>query len=424
MIRLSVVGMAACGILSACSNHQPAGYGGSPGGWSPGVAPKVRTVAEPKILPETFYAAGQLFEAQGLLTKAAVQYRKAAAVNHTFAAAYDRLGVTLGRLGKHPQALEALQTAVKLGPESAPFHNNLAFQYVLLGRWTEAEGELLEALALEPNFDRAHINLGVVLANLERYVDAVTEFRIVVAEADAYYNLGLVLRGQHRYADAASAFEHVISLNYEFWAAHVQLEQIGPKLDLANALEPRMTIPFETMVEEAATEVVEQTHPVTESPVVVMETEPDADVVPGDPIPAQHAGRNVMFSTVDGTADRAMSPADELLDDDWDCPNDDEWSFPADSPWPFLEEYLWTTPDIDPPLYDLDIECPADTAEAGAVEPKKMIEGPSHPAEPADPAKPSKGGQASVKIWKDGDWLEMPEPEWYRRAVGQTDGAE
>lgn len=422
MIRLSVVGMAACAILSACSNHQPAGYGGPPGGWSPGVTPKVRTVTQPKILPETFYAAGQLFEAQGLLTKAAIQYRKAAAVNHTFAAAYDRLGVTLGRLGKHPQALEALQTAVKLAPESAPFHNNLAFEYVLLGRWTEAEGELLQAIALAPNFDRAHINLGVALANLERYVEALTEFRSVVAEADAYYNLALVLCGQHRYADAANAFEHVLSLNSQFGAARVQLEQIRPKLDLANALEPRMTIPFETMVAEAATEVVEETHPVTESPVVVMETDTDAEVVPGDPIPAQHAGRNVMFSTVDGTADHPMSPADELLDDDWDCANDNEWSFPAD--WPFLEYYFWTTPDIDQPLYDLNIECPADTAEAGVVEPKKMIEGPSHPVEPADAAKPSKTGQASAKIWKGDDWLEMPEPEWYRRSVGQTDGAE
>ena len=139
MIRLSVAGIVACAILSACSNHQPAGYGGAPGGWSPGASPRVRTVAEPKILPETFYAAGQLFEAQGLLTKAAVQYRKAAAVNHSFAAAYDRLGVTLGRLGKHPSALEALQTAVKLGPDSAPFHNNLAFEYVLLGGLNDTE---------------------------------------------------------------------------------------------------------------------------------------------------------------------------------------------------------------------------------------------------------------------------------------------
>lgn len=496
MIRLSVVGIAACAILSACSNHQPMGYGGAPGGWSPGVAPKARTVAEPIILPETFYAAGQLFEAQGLLNKAAIQYRKAAAVNHTYAAAYDRLGVMLGRLGRHPQAVEALQTAVNLNPESAAFHNNLAFEFVLLGRWTEAEAELLQAIVLQPNFDRAHVNLGVVLANLERYVDALTAFRSVVAEADAYYNLGLLLCGQHRYADAASAFEHVISLNYEFSAAHVQLEKIGPKLALTNSLEPRMTIPFETMATQATTEVVEETLPVTESPVVVVETSADADVVPDttiiggptevsdtttqtllaadtdftvegegpvdadaeslvsltydptidspstigeteimtdstpeaasldDAVPAQHAGRTVMFSTVDGEADHTLSPTDEPLDGDWDCFNGSEWSFPADSQWPFPEGYQWTTPVIHQLFYDLDIESPAETTESRQIELESLTDAPPDPVEAAGSAQPSAGGPASATPWKGDDSLEMPEPEWYRRAVGQTDDAE
>jgi len=252
----------------------------------------VRSVAEPKILPETFYAAGQLFEAQGLLTKAAIQYRKAAAVNHTFAIAYERLGVTLGRLGKHPQAVEALQTAVKLNPESASFHNNLAFEFVLLGRWTEAEAELIQAIDLEPNFDRAHINLGVVQANLDRFVEALIEFRKVVAEADAYYNLGLLLCGQHRFADAANAFDHVLTLNDEFEAARVQLERISPQLALADALEPRLTMPLDTIVTVATAEdpttqptteiadtqtyvqeaITGETQPATETPVMVVET--------------------------------------------------------------------------------------------------------------------------------------------------------
>ena len=484
VIRLSVVGIAACAILSACSNHQPAGYGGSPGGWSPGMASKARTLAEPKILPETFYAAGQLFEAQGLLNKAAIQYRKAAAVNHSFAAAYDRLGVTLGRLGKHSPAVEALQTAVELNPESAAFHNNLAFEFVLQGRWTEAEAELLQALLLEPNFDRAHINLGVVQANLDRFVDALNEFRKVVAEADAYYNLGLLLCGQHRYADAANAFEHVISLDYEFWAAHVQLDKIGPKLALSDALEPRLTIPFETTETEAPTEFVEETHPDTESAVVVMETDTDADMVPDvasttvptevyetttqtllatdtdsaeewewplevdvatlvsqtsdptiesqaptddaeilfdspqdlgpqdDPITTDPAERTVLFSTVDGQAEHATWPTDEPLDDDWDCVNDSQWSFPTVWQWPFLEEYLSITPDIQQQIYDLTIECPADTADTAAIQPENVTD------------QPSAGGQASATPWRGDDSLEMPEPEWYQRAEGQTDGAE
>ena len=54
----------------------------------------------PKILPETHYAAARLFESQGLVGRALIQYRKAVAVNHSYAQAYHRLGLLLGRLGE------------------------------------------------------------------------------------------------------------------------------------------------------------------------------------------------------------------------------------------------------------------------------------------------------------------------------------
>ena len=68
----------------------------------PGVNPKndpayinAEEETPPKILPDTHYAAGMLFERQGQIDKAILQYRKAVAVNHNFANAYHRLGLTL-----------------------------------------------------------------------------------------------------------------------------------------------------------------------------------------------------------------------------------------------------------------------------------------------------------------------------------------
>ena len=44
----------------------------------------------PKILPETHFAAGLLFERQGQFDRAIPQYRKAVALNHNYVVAFHR----------------------------------------------------------------------------------------------------------------------------------------------------------------------------------------------------------------------------------------------------------------------------------------------------------------------------------------------
>lgn len=201
----------------------------------------------PKILPETFFAAGRLFEAQGLLGKAITQYRKAVAVNHEYGDAFHRLGVVLGAIGKHAEATEALGRAAELRPNDAVLRNNLGFEFILQGRWEEAERELNRAIELQPHFARAHINLGMTLSRGHRFDEALASFRKVLPEPDAYYNLALMLRGRKRYEAAADALKHTLAIAPHFTAATTQLEQLAerlrpvtpsePKADAATALE-------------------------------------------------------------------------------------------------------------------------------------------------------------------------------------------
>jgi tetratricopeptide (TPR) repeat protein len=93
----------------------------------------------PKILPETHFAAGRLFESRGLLEKAIIQYKRAIAVNHQYAEAYHRLGVLLSMIGQRSEALGVLRRAVELQPDNAILRNDLGFEFVLSRRWTEAE---------------------------------------------------------------------------------------------------------------------------------------------------------------------------------------------------------------------------------------------------------------------------------------------
>jgi tetratricopeptide (TPR) repeat protein len=181
----------------------------------------------PKILPETHFAAGRMFEEQGQFGKAIDQYRKATAVNHKYTAAYHRLGLLFSKLSHHEHAVEALKKAVDLAPNNPRLRNNLGFELMFLKRWGEAETHLRKAIEMDPGFARAHINLAMVLCKQDRFDEALARFMVVLPEPDAYYNIGLLYRGQRRYGEASAAFEHVLALNPRFSAAQKQLEELA-----------------------------------------------------------------------------------------------------------------------------------------------------------------------------------------------------
>lgn len=184
----------------------------------------------PRILPETHFRAGQLFEAQGQYDQAIIQFRKAIATSHDFVAAHHQLGLALSRVGRHHEAVQSLARAVELRPDNAALRNSLGFEYMLLARWDSAETELRAAATIEPTLTRAQVNLGIVLARMNRFDEALDAFQQVLPDSDAYYNLGLILRGQGRHDQAADAFTHVLELDPQFTAASAQLEQIAPFL--------------------------------------------------------------------------------------------------------------------------------------------------------------------------------------------------
>ncbi|MBI1826825.1 MAG: tetratricopeptide repeat protein [Planctomycetes bacterium] len=217
-------------LVAGCASHDNAPFAGRSApknaprsfGNYPGLPDKM-----PDILPQTHFAAGELFESQGEYDKAIEQYKKAIAVNHNFASAYHRLGLALGSTGRHEEAIDAIGKAAQLKPQNAVFHNNLAYEHMNLNRWDDAERELRCAIESQPGLHRAHINLALALSRSNRFDEALAEFKVVLPETDAYYNLGLLYRGQKQYAQAAEAFRHVLALDADFTAAKTQLDQVS-----------------------------------------------------------------------------------------------------------------------------------------------------------------------------------------------------
>jgi tetratricopeptide (TPR) repeat protein len=234
MNRVCLIAVAATLVAGCAKTREQNGYARHPelksGQSARGSNRKQEVPAAPRILPETNYAAGRIFEQQGSPEKAIEQYRKAIALNHEYTAAYARLGLMLSVTGQHEESVAAFTKAVELKPGSAILRNNLGFELLYLERWAEAERHLREAGRLDPRLAQAHINLGLLLGRTQRDEQAVESFRMILPEPDAYYNLGLLQRAQGRHTQAAESFRHVLTINPEFNAAQRQLVQVERKV--------------------------------------------------------------------------------------------------------------------------------------------------------------------------------------------------
>lgn len=274
-VAVSCVLVVSCATPTSTSDTRPQ--------WQRQAAPPEFVTADderpPMILSGTYFAAAQLFESQGDYVKAAQQYRKAVAVDHSFAEGFHRLGLIHSLLGERDRAIEALARAVELRPDDASLRNNLGFEYILSERWEDASNELDQATRLKSGFVRAHINLGIAQSRLQRFDQALANFRMVLPEPDAQYNLGLMYRGQQRYHEALVAFERVLELDPEFTVAWEQLQQIEAKLSRKAAAEPQPE-PATSDAPLATADAIDEADPqATDSPVARTPTTEPAEPV-------------------------------------------------------------------------------------------------------------------------------------------------
>ncbi|NOX59329.1 MAG: tetratricopeptide repeat protein [Planctomycetes bacterium] len=185
----------------------------------------------PDIMPQTYYAAGRLFEKQGAAVRASVQYKKALLRDPKHVPSLSRLGMLYAKQGHHEVAEEYLQKAVELWPKSPQARNNLGFCYIMQERWYDAEAEFRNTIKLDPSFVRARVNLAMALAKLNRFDAALGEFKMAVPEPEAYYNLGLLYHSAQRYPEAADAFQTALQRNPKLTIAKRQLDRIKLQLE-------------------------------------------------------------------------------------------------------------------------------------------------------------------------------------------------
>ena len=174
------------------------------------------------------------FRQAAMYADAETLYRTTLARNPASWMAHNNLGVALAKDGRTPEAIDEYQAALRIKPDYAEPHNNLA---TILsrqpGRMPEAIAEAREALRLKPDYPEALVNLGSILAPMPgRLPDAIAAYqaalRIKPDHAEAHNDLGLaLLEMPGRLPGAITELE-----------AAVQLEPDNPQMhdNLAGAL--------------------------------------------------------------------------------------------------------------------------------------------------------------------------------------------
>jgi Flp pilus assembly protein TadD len=85
--------------------------------------------------------------------------------------------------------------------------------YFFKGDYEQAVQAFRESLERTPNQTKVYNNLGLALAKLGRYEEALKAFKQAGDEAKAYNNLGVLYVGQKQYQEAIAAFEKAIQLS-------------------------------------------------------------------------------------------------------------------------------------------------------------------------------------------------------------------
>ncbi|MEZ5943888.1 MAG: tetratricopeptide repeat protein [Planctomycetaceae bacterium] len=128
--------------------------------------------------------------------------------------------------GKHVEAEQGFQRALKLDPESALAHHGLARCYAVQRRWTEAVTELNTAVLADPTNNNYRYDLAIAMAHAGDIDGALPHFVRVVGDAKAHYNVGLILKDEGQTAAAKKHLSLALTKDPELEEAEHWLRRI------------------------------------------------------------------------------------------------------------------------------------------------------------------------------------------------------
>jgi tetratricopeptide (TPR) repeat protein len=138
----------------------------------------VRPLEPPAQQAETWFQRASEWDSDPAQWKDAIDaYRRVVAIDPSYAAAWNNLGLLLHRMGHYDEAREAYDTAVAQDPECAEAAYNLGSLAEDQGNAGLAIGHYRRALDVSPDYADAHFNLAAALARSGNNAEAVRHWQ-------------------------------------------------------------------------------------------------------------------------------------------------------------------------------------------------------------------------------------------------------
>lgn len=187
-------------------------------------------------------ALARSLEKQGDLQRAADLYQGISSQHPKDGRAVHRLAIVHDQQAQFDKSAELFRKALKLQPGNPDIFCDLGYSQYLQQRWSESEMNLRQALALAPEHRRAHNQLGLVLAQLDRRTEALAEFRKAGGTAaEAHLNTALVLSMNGRLEDARREYEFALEEGAVPDELHARLAQLDQEIARNESAEGRET---------------------------------------------------------------------------------------------------------------------------------------------------------------------------------------
>jgi len=138
----------------------------------------VRPLVPPAAQAETWFDRAAQWDADPAHWEDAIEaYQRVVAVEPSYAAAWNNLGLLHHRMGQYTEAQEAYEAALRAEPTCAEAAYNLGSLCEDLGELPASIRYYLRALELSPDYPDAHFNLAGVLGKSGRGREAVPHWR-------------------------------------------------------------------------------------------------------------------------------------------------------------------------------------------------------------------------------------------------------
>ena len=140
---------------------------------------------------------------------------------------WNNLGIASLDQQQYADAMHAFEQVVKLRPDYADGHINIALTYIEWEKYASARGSLETAMTLSPNNPRALYYLALVERRAGHFDEEVADLQRVVQQypqsRDARRELGIAYYQRHDYEDAKEQFEALQAIDPDDLAAHYNL---------------------------------------------------------------------------------------------------------------------------------------------------------------------------------------------------------